>query len=154
MLQLAARHKGSFSVCKSCWPVCHWLQDIQAPPSVLCANQRFNKCCCSYVLRRNCITGPGYVLAVLGMLYRMGYDFSTTTGWGGCFTHWPPATTAGCYCHSAHAQLLIVRCLWCLLLAVIEGMDVVYKVEAIGSGGGTPSKKVVIADSGELYEST
>eukprot|EP00877_Chromochloris_zofingiensis_P005757 jgi/Chrzof1/15182/Cz09g30180.t1 len=37
---------------------------------------------------------------------------------------------------------------------VIEGMDVVYKVEAIGSGGGTPSKKVVIADSGELYEST
>eukprot|EP00878_Enallax_costatus_P000466 GHUV01000558.1.p1 GENE.GHUV01000558.1~~GHUV01000558.1.p1 ORF type:complete len:208 (+),score=48.81 GHUV01000558.1:125-748(+) len=33
---------------------------------------------------------------------------------------------------------------------VLEGMDVVYKVEAVGSGGGTPSKKVVIADSGEI----
>jgi len=33
---------------------------------------------------------------------------------------------------------------------VIEGMDVVKKVEAIGSGDGTPSKKVVIVDSGEL----
>lgn len=33
---------------------------------------------------------------------------------------------------------------------VIEGMDVVYKVEAVGSGSGTPSKKVVIADSGEI----
>jgi peptidylprolyl isomerase len=29
-------------------------------------------------------------------------------------------------------------------------MDVVMKVEAIGSGSGKPSKKVVIADSGEL----
>jgi peptidylprolyl isomerase len=29
-------------------------------------------------------------------------------------------------------------------------MDVVYKVEAIGSSSGTPSKKVTIADSGEL----
>ncbi|KAF6259760.1 cyclophilin-like domain-containing protein [Scenedesmus sp. NREL 46B-D3] len=37
---------------------------------------------------------------------------------------------------------------------VIEGMDVVYKVEAVGSGGGATSKKVVIADSGELKEST
>jgi len=33
---------------------------------------------------------------------------------------------------------------------VTEGMDVVRKVEAIGSPRGTPSKKVVIADSGEL----
>merc|ERR1712096_577944 len=33
---------------------------------------------------------------------------------------------------------------------VIEGMDVVKAVEAIGSQSGTPSKKVVIADSGEL----
>ncbi|GIL59966.1 hypothetical protein Vafri_14606 [Volvox africanus] len=33
---------------------------------------------------------------------------------------------------------------------VVEGMDVVYKVEAVGSGSGKPSKKVVIADSGEL----
>ena len=38
------------------------------------------------------------------------------------------------------------------LLAVIEGMDVVYKVEAVGSSSGKPSKKVVIADSGELKE--
>lgn len=35
---------------------------------------------------------------------------------------------------------------------VLEGMDVVYKVEAIGSGGGTPSKKVVVVDSGEIKE--
>ena len=33
---------------------------------------------------------------------------------------------------------------------VVEGMDVVQKVEAVGSPRGTPAKKVVIADSGEL----
>jgi len=33
---------------------------------------------------------------------------------------------------------------------VVEGMDVVKKVEAVGSGDGTPSKKVVIVDSGEI----
>jgi cyclophilin family peptidyl-prolyl cis-trans isomerase len=33
---------------------------------------------------------------------------------------------------------------------VLEGMDVVYKVEAQGSQSGTPKSKVVIADSGEL----
>eukprot|EP00955_Chlamydomonas_euryale_P058068 356968-Chlamydomonas_euryale.AAC.12 len=33
---------------------------------------------------------------------------------------------------------------------VIEGMDVVYKVEGVGSGSGKPAKKVVIADSGVL----
>lgn len=34
--------------------------------------------------------------------------------------------------------------------AVLDGMDVVYKVEAVGSGSGKPSKKVVIVKSGEL----
>jgi len=34
--------------------------------------------------------------------------------------------------------------------AVIEGMDVVMKVEAAGSGSGKPSSKIVIVDSGEL----
>ena len=33
---------------------------------------------------------------------------------------------------------------------VVDGMDVVYKVEAVGSGSGTPSKKVTIIDSGEI----
>ena len=33
---------------------------------------------------------------------------------------------------------------------VLEGLDVVYKVEAVGSSSGTPSKKVTITDSGEL----
>ena len=33
---------------------------------------------------------------------------------------------------------------------VIEGMDVIKKVEAVGSGRGTPSKEVKIVDSGEL----
>merc|ERR1711907_708151 len=33
---------------------------------------------------------------------------------------------------------------------VLEGMDVVQKVEAVGSSSGTPSKKVVIEDSGLL----
>ena len=33
---------------------------------------------------------------------------------------------------------------------VLEGMDVVYKVEAVGSQSGKPSKEVVITDSGEL----
>jgi len=37
---------------------------------------------------------------------------------------------------------------------VLEGMDVVMKVEAVGSGSGTPSKKVVIVDSGELKETS
>lgn len=33
---------------------------------------------------------------------------------------------------------------------VVEGMDVVKAVEAVGSQSGTPSKKVVIVESGEL----
>ncbi|GAB5368431.1 hypothetical protein AAMO2058_001318900 [Amorphochlora amoebiformis] len=33
---------------------------------------------------------------------------------------------------------------------VLEGTDVVDKVEGVGSGSGSPSKKVVIVDSGEL----
>jgi len=33
---------------------------------------------------------------------------------------------------------------------VLEGQDVVDKIEAIGSGSGKPSKPVVIEDSGEL----
>lgn len=33
---------------------------------------------------------------------------------------------------------------------VIEGMDVVYKVEKVGSQGGKTTKKVTIVDSGEL----
>jgi len=36
------------------------------------------------------------------------------------------------------------------MLKVLEGMDVVKKVEAMGSGSGTPSKTVKIADCGEL----
>jgi len=35
---------------------------------------------------------------------------------------------------------------------VLEGMDVVKTIEAVGSGSGTPSKPVVIVDSGELKE--
>ncbi len=33
---------------------------------------------------------------------------------------------------------------------VIEGMDIVKKIEAVGSQSGRPSKKVVIEDCGEL----
>jgi peptidylprolyl isomerase len=33
---------------------------------------------------------------------------------------------------------------------VIDGMDTVFKIEAVGSGSGTPSKKVTITASGEL----
>eukprot|EP01024_Parvocaulis_polyphysoides_P008810 TRINITY_DN1263_c0_g1_i1.p1 TRINITY_DN1263_c0_g1~~TRINITY_DN1263_c0_g1_i1.p1 ORF type:complete len:212 (+),score=42.83 TRINITY_DN1263_c0_g1_i1:70-705(+) len=33
---------------------------------------------------------------------------------------------------------------------VLEGMDLVYKIEAVGSQSGKPTKKVVIADSGEI----
>ncbi len=33
---------------------------------------------------------------------------------------------------------------------VLEGMDIVKAIEAVGSGNGTPSKEVVITDSGEL----
>merc|ERR1712087_910459 len=33
---------------------------------------------------------------------------------------------------------------------IVEGMDVVYKVEAVGSQSGTTSKTVTIVDSGEL----
>ncbi len=37
-----------------------------------------------------------------------------------------------------------------LLCAVVEGMDVVYKVEGQGSPSGTPKKTVTIKKSGEL----
>ena len=33
---------------------------------------------------------------------------------------------------------------------VLEGLDVVKKIEAVGSGSGAPAKTVVIANSGEL----
>ena len=33
---------------------------------------------------------------------------------------------------------------------VLDGMDVVYKIEAVGSGSGAPSKRVTIVDSGEI----
>jgi peptidylprolyl isomerase len=33
---------------------------------------------------------------------------------------------------------------------VVSGMDVIKAVEAVGSGGGTPSEEVVIKNSGEL----
>ncbi|CBK24925.2 uncharacterized protein [Blastocystis hominis] len=33
---------------------------------------------------------------------------------------------------------------------VIEGMEIVKQIEAVGTGSGTPTKKVVIVDSGEL----
>ena len=33
---------------------------------------------------------------------------------------------------------------------VIEGMDVVTSMEAVGSGSGTPSKRVILVDCGEL----
>jgi hypothetical protein len=35
---------------------------------------------------------------------------------------------------------------------VLEGMDVVKAVEAVGSGSGKPSKTVTIVDSGEITE--
>jgi hypothetical protein len=37
-----------------------------------------------------------------------------------------------------------------LMRTVIEGMDIVYKVEGVGSQSGKPSKKVTIADAGEI----
>ena len=37
---------------------------------------------------------------------------------------------------------------------VIEGMDVVRKIESVGSRSGQPSAKVVIVDSGELKETS
>ena len=33
---------------------------------------------------------------------------------------------------------------------VLDGMDLVKRIESLGSGSGTPSKTVTIADSGEL----
>eukprot|EP00930_Biecheleria_cincta_P047656 TRINITY_DN33080_c0_g1_i1.p1 TRINITY_DN33080_c0_g1~~TRINITY_DN33080_c0_g1_i1.p1 ORF type:complete len:371 (-),score=58.60 TRINITY_DN33080_c0_g1_i1:38-1150(-) len=33
---------------------------------------------------------------------------------------------------------------------VVSGMDVVKRIESVGSGGGTPSKQVIITDSGQL----
>merc|ERR1712078_165678 len=35
---------------------------------------------------------------------------------------------------------------------VIDGMDIVYKIEANGSQSGSPKKEVVIVDSGEIKE--
>lgn len=57
-----------------------------------------------------------------------------------------------------HTLLTSLHCTLCVcwggVAVVLEGMDVVMKVEAIGSGSGTPSKKVVIVDSGELKETS
>lgn len=35
---------------------------------------------------------------------------------------------------------------------VLEGYDIVKEIEAVGSQSGAPSKRVVIADSGEIKE--
>jgi len=35
---------------------------------------------------------------------------------------------------------------------VVENMDLIYKIEALGSGSGRPSASVTIADCGELTE--
>ena len=40
-----------------------------------------------------------------------------------------------------------------LALQVVKGMEVVKAIEAVGSQGGETSKKVVIADSGEISPS-
>jgi tetrahydromethanopterin S-methyltransferase subunit C len=37
--------------------------------------------------------------------------------------------------------------------AVLEGMDLVMKIESYGTSSGAPSKKIVIVDSGELPKS-
>ena len=49
--------------------------------------------------------------------------------------------------HILSMQIALTLLLCC---AVIDGMDIVKKVEAIGSGDGKPSKTVHIADSGEI----
>lgn len=36
------------------------------------------------------------------------------------------------------------------LSAVLEGMDVARRIEAVGTASGTPKKKVKIVDAGEL----
>ena len=38
----------------------------------------------------------------------------------------------------------------CVFGSVVEGMEVVKAIEAVGSGSGQTSKKVMIADCGEL----
>lgn len=38
--------------------------------------------------------------------------------------------------------------------AVMEGMDLVMKIESYGSSSGAPNRKVVIKDSGELAKPT
>jgi cyclophilin family peptidyl-prolyl cis-trans isomerase len=64
----------------------------------------------------------------------------------------PPCTYAGssgCTLYNAaHCILCLVAFLF--FIAVLEGMDVVMKIEGVGSGSGRPSKTVTIADSGEL----
>ena len=67
----------------------------------------------------------------------------------------PPADRRGLTARARRFFLCTVKTSWLdgkhvVFGQVIEGMDVVKAVEAIGSQSGTPSKKVVIADSGEL----
>lgn len=45
-----------------------------------------------------------------------------------------------------HPQPMCIFFVW----AVMEGMDLVMKIESLGSGSGKPSKKVTISDSGVL----
>jgi cyclophilin family peptidyl-prolyl cis-trans isomerase len=60
-------------------------------------------------------------------------------------------------CTQAHARVAQLVCAGasCALahtlpMRVYQGYDVVKKLEKVGSGGGTPSKEVLIADCGEL----
>ena len=59
---------------------------------------------------------------------------------------WPEVAT----CPSLIELSMQVALTLLLCCAVIDGMDIVKRVEAIGSGDGKPSKTVHIADSGEI----
>lgn len=62
-----------------------------------------------------------------------------------------PSVCATCCLTSLHVWQQHMFRLWCACVAaVLEGMDLVKKIEGEGTGSGKPKKQVTIAKSGEL----
>jgi len=51
-----------------------------------------------------------------------------------------------------YKEYLIFICSHVVFGHVVDGMDVVYKMEAVGTNQGHPTERVVIEDCGELKE--